>query len=152
MQLQMFASRRACCIFNRILAAISKISLENQGCATLQYILSQKILEPNRKPSVKSGNCIMVPNTPSWRFCQSLYLFKPHRKSGLKRAVCAPQPRNFTELEAFCEESMKSPQRRSVRLLGGYKKLLQAVILARGVVLPCTNYAEWPKFIFLFIL
>lgn len=46
-----------------------------------------------------------------------------------------------------------SPQRRSARLLADYKKHLQAVTLARGGVLPCaTNYAEGPKFRFLFVL
>ncbi len=53
----------------------------------------------------------------------------------LKRAVRARRPRNLTELEDCCkEEWAKIPQTRTERLLAGYKKRLQAVILAKGGV------------------
>ncbi|XP_063793869.1 uncharacterized protein LOC134949303 isoform X3 [Pseudophryne corroboree] len=51
----------------------------------------------------------------------------------LKRAVRHRQPRNLKELEDFCKEVWaKIPQTRIERLLAGYKKRLQAVILAKG--------------------
>lgn len=48
-------------------------------------------------------------------------------------AVRGRQPRNLKELEDFCKEKWaKIPQTRIERLLAGYKKRLQAVILAKG--------------------
>lgn len=51
----------------------------------------------------------------------------------LKRAVHARQPSNLTELEMFCkEEWSKIPSSRIQTLIRGYRKRLEAVILAKG--------------------
>ncbi len=44
----------------------------------------------------------------------------------------ARRPRNITELEDCKEEWAEIPQTRTERVLNGYKKRLQAVILAKG--------------------
>ena len=55
-----------------------------------------------------------------------------------KRTVHARWPKNMAELDAFCKEEWeKIPNTKIERLLAGYKKHLQAVTSARGVV---TNY------------
>ena len=46
----------------------------------------------------------------------------------------ARRPKNISELEVFCQEEWgKIPKTRIERLLAGYRKRLQAVIVARGV-------------------
>ena len=56
----------------------------------------------------------------------------------LRRAVHARRSKTLTALEAFFKEEWeKILQTGTERLLAGYKKLLQAVILAKGVVTKC---------------
>jgi len=51
----------------------------------------------------------------------------------LKTAVAARKPKNITELEAIAhEEWAKIPQKRSQKLVSGYKSNLQQVITAKG--------------------
>lgn len=123
----------------------------------MDSIKFQQILEGNLMPSVKKlklkrGWLLQMDNDPKHTSKSTVDYIKRRKLKvlpwpsqspdlniienlwiDLKRAVRDRQPRNLKELEDFCkEEWAKIPQTRIERLLAGYKKRLQAVILAKG--------------------
>lgn len=132
------------------------ISLVEGRMNSIKY---QQILEANITPSVKKlkmkrGWLLQQDNDPKHTSKSTMDYLKRRKLKvlpwpsqspdlniienlwiDLKRAVHARRPKNLTELEAFCkEEWAKIPQTRIERLLAGYRKCLQAVILAKGGV------------------